>query len=59
MEEDPLVEALTYPDEDRDLPAQRVRGRLARRHVPSLDYVQCIVDGRVVQPESIHYQRDS
>lgn len=47
------VTAITYPSIEYDRPAKRVKGRLLKREVKSLNYVQCLVDGEHVDPETV------
>ncbi len=47
------VDAMTFPNEDEEIPAREVRGRLSRTHVKALDYVQYVVGGIGVDPSTI------
>jgi len=47
------VMAMTYADDDRDLPPRQVRGELVTRYVPTLGYRQCWVNGIEVDPSTI------
>jgi hypothetical protein len=48
-----IVTAMTYPDDDRELPARPVTGELTTRYVPTLDYTQQLVAGIQVNPDTI------
>jgi len=52
------VIAYTYPDEDRELPPEKVTGKLQSRYVPSLEYKQYFVNGVMVDPETIERVED-
>lgn len=47
------VEALSYPSEEYDRPAERVTGPLLTRPVESLGYTQCWVNGTQVDPATV------
>lgn len=53
------VSAMTYPDEERDVPAQKITGILTKRDVDSLDYVQFLIDGVPVDPDTIEDVTDN
>lgn len=48
-----LVEARTYADPDRGTAAKLARGRLRIRRQTNSDWVQCLVGGVLVNPETI------
>jgi hypothetical protein len=52
------VTAMTYRDDDRDLPPREASGTLVKRHVPELDYDQYLVDGVPVDPSTIKESAD-
>lgn len=52
-EEGADVTAMTYASDEYDRPAREVRGKLERRKVESLNYIQCWIDGVQVDPASI------
>lgn len=47
------VRAMTYKDDDRELPPREVRGILQTRGVPILGYTQCFVDSTLVNPATV------
>jgi hypothetical protein len=56
MDEDQMVKAMTFADDDRELPPREVKGKLTSREVPTLGYTQFFVDGDQVDPETIEEQ---
>ena len=48
-----IVTAMSYPDDDRELPARPVTGELTTRYVPTLNYTQYWVGGVQVDPATI------
>ena len=50
-----IVTAMTYRDDDRELPARQVSGELTTRYVPTLDYTQHWVGGVQVDPTTIRH----
>lgn len=51
------VRAMTYGNEDEEVPPREVRGKLATRYIDVLDYTQCSVDGVLVDPETIREEQ--
>jgi hypothetical protein len=47
------VTAMTPADPDRDLPPRRVTGVLSARRVEGMGYVQCDVDGLLVDERTV------
>lgn len=59
MVEAKQVSALTYTDDDREIPPHKVTGTLTTRYVGTLDYVQHLVDGEHVDPTTIEEPTDN
>jgi hypothetical protein len=53
------VTAKTYPSEEHGKAAELVKGILIVRHVEPLGYVQYLVNGVPVDPETVEYASDS
>lgn len=53
----PVVTAMTWGDDDREVPAREVTGELTVREV-SADWQQCLVDGVLVNPDTIRPVED-
>lgn len=47
------VTAMTYANEDEQIPAREVTGELSTRRVEWLNRTQCYVDGVQVDPETV------
>lgn len=52
-EDGTTVRAMTYANEDEEIPAREVKGELRTRRVEWLDRTQCYVDGVQVDPETV------
>lgn len=47
------VTAMTFADDDREIPARKVSGELTKRTVSALGYTQYLVDGVLVDPDTL------
>ena len=52
------VTAMTYADDDRELPPKKVTGTLQLLYVSPLDYIKAIVDGVGVDPSTVSPEQE-